>query len=586
MITKSFTVADRLRPTRTCVRRAFVRAGSVGAVLTSLMAIVFANDGVTVEFHDVTAAAKIDFRHHSPLSELRHIHLFMGSGLAWLDFDRDGWPDLFFCQGLAFPPEPSDRRPSDQFFRNGQDGTFENVTLAAGLVDAEYTMGAAAADYDNDGFVDLYVTNFHGENRLYRNNGDGTFTATSRAAGVNLVRYGSSCAWGDIDGDGNLDLFVVNYVKIDLANYKTCEVKAGDKVLTSTCHPKDYAGEYDVLYRNRGDGTFEDHTTIGGLTKETPRKGLGVVAADLDGDGDLDFYVANDTVPNQLWENQGRGTFVDRGTISGTAVNRRGLATASMGLAVGDVNGDGLFDLFHTNYFREKNTFLRNEGRQSDGQLLFLDVTEEMGLGGPSTLRLGFGASLFDPDNDGWPDYFVANGHVNDRTRELARSDEPFAQLPLFFRNENGRRFRDDSKNGGGYFLKPWIGRGSAVADYDRDGLADLAVQHLNDRPALLRNVTAGAGHSLPLELIGTRSNRFGVGATIRIRAGGRELVHVRQAGTSYLSCDEERMLIGLGAAQRAERVTVQWPGGKTESWRDLPAGRLARFVEGTGEEG
>jgi hypothetical protein len=208
-----------------------------------------------------------------------------------------------------------------------------------------------------------------------------------------------------------------------------------------------------------------------------------------------------------------------------------------------------------------------------------------MGLGVPSRLRLGFGASLFDPDNDGWPDYFVANGHVSDRAREQGRNDEPFAQLPLFFRNEAGRHFRDDSRHSGEYFRTPWVGRGSAVADYDRDGLADLAVQHLNDRPALNRNVTRGAGQSLPLELIGTRSNRSGVGATIRIHVRGRELVRVRQAGTSYLSCDEERMLIGLGPADRADRVTVRWPGGKTETWRDLPAGRLARLVEGTGED-
>jgi hypothetical protein len=538
------------------------------------------NVKTVIGFSDVTAAAGIDFLQHSPLSPLRHIHLYMGSGVAWFDYDRDGWPDLFFAQGLAFPPEPHGERPSDQCFHNRQNGKFENITAAAGLSDDEYTMGAAAADYDNDGFPDLFVTNF-GQNRLYRNNGDGTFAEMWRTLGGNDRRWSSGCAWGDIDGDGNLDLFVVRYLKIDPENYPTCKIKEGDKLLFVTCQPRNMESEPDALYRSRGDGTFEDFTEAGGLTQGPARQGLGVVAADLDEDGDIDFYVANDTAPNNLWENQGGGIFIDRGVVSGTAVNRLGAATASMGLTAADVDGNGLLDLAVTNYFKEANTLFRNEGA-----LVFLDVAEEIGMAAPSRLRLGFGISSCDPDNDGWLDVFVANGHVQDRARELGRNDEPFAQLPSFFRNQNGRRFQDDSKNCGDYFRKSWVGRGCAVADYNRDGLADLAVQHLNDRPALLQNVTRTAGRSLSLELIGTRSNRDGVGATVVVRAGGRDLVRVRQAGTSYLSCDEERLLIGLGTAALADKITVRWPGGKRESWANVPADKLVRLVEGTGESG
>jgi hypothetical protein len=533
-----------------------------------------------VAFRDVISESGIDFRHHSPLSPLRHIHLYMGSGLAWFDYDRDGRPDLFFSQGLAFPPEPVEQRPSDQCFRNTLDGTFRNVTLAAGLADSEFSMGAAAADYDNDGFPDLYVTNF-GENRLYRNNGDGTFAETGRALAVNDRRYGSSCAWGDIDGDGNVDLFVVNYLKIDPDEYPICNTTVGGKLHFVTCHPRVIEGDDDVLYRNRGDGTFEDFTGAAGLTKNPGRKGLGVAAADLDGDGDLDFYVANDTVPNQLWENQGGGTFVERGFVSGTAVNRQGRVTASMGLAVGDVDGDGRPDLIVTTFIKEGLSLFRNEGG-----LQFLDVADEMGLAAPSRLRLGFGTSLIDADNDGWPDLFVANGHIQDRARELGLNDEPFAQLPLLLRNEDGRRFGDISKEGGAYFRKPHVGRGCAAADFDGDGLLDLAVSHLDDRPALLKNVTRAAGQSIAVELIGRQSNRGGIGATVRVRRGARELVRVRQAGTSYLSCDDERLLFGLGEAEGGLEISVRWPNGTTETWRRQPDRGLVRLLEGTGEGG
>ena len=524
-------------------------------------------------FEDATAAAKIAFEHRSPLSEERHVHLTMGSGVAWIDFDRDGRPDVYFAQGSDWPPTS---RESSRLHRNRGDGTFADVTEAAGLVDPFYAMGLAAGDYDGDGFADLYVSGF-GMNRCYRNNGDGTFADVAQALQVDHAGYGSSCTWGDIDGDGLLDLFVVNYLAIDPQKYPLCSRDVDGRRLYFACHPQRVSPQYDVLYRNEGDGTFADVTESAGLRRDPARQGLGIAAADLDGDGDLDFYVANDTVPNQLWENQGTGTFADAGFLSNTALNRHGVAEAGMGVAVGDVNGDGRFDLFVTNYYAETNTLYRNEGG-----LGFLDVTDEMGLAAPSRLRLGFGTSLADFENDGWLDLFVANGHVHDRLKLFGR-DEPYAQPAQLFRNERGRRFADVSSQAGEYFGREVVGRGSAAADYDGDGRIDLAVQHLNSPAALLRNTTEPAGSALRIELVGVESNRDGIGAVVEVQAAGRVLTRLRPGSTSYLSCDEARLTIGVGDAEVAERVTVTWPSGRREAWDELSTGRVHCLVEGTG---
>ena len=531
----------------------------------------------TISFDDVALVSGISFRHFSPLSPERHIHLYMGAGLGWLDYDRDGWPDLYFCQGTAFPPKCPSDRPSNRLFRNRGQAEFIDITEQAGLVEAEYSLGVASADFDNDGFADIYVSNF-GENQFYHNNGDGTFSEVGRERGVNDSRFGSSCCWADIDCDGNLDLYVANYLQIDPKKYPLCKNRDTGKAVNSTCHPHYIPAAYDVVYRNTGDGRFEDFSERAGILKEPARQGLGVMSADLDGDGDADFYVGNDTVPNQLWENQGDGTFRDRGLESGTALNRHGAAEASMGVAIGDIDGDGRFDLFVTNYFNETNTLYRNEGG-----LQFLDVTEDFGLAAPSRLRLGFGVSLFDPDNNGWLDLFVANGHVQDRLKELGRDDEPFAQLAQLFVNDRGRRFRDESDRAGAHFRQPRVGRGSATADFDRDGRSDIAVLHLNDRPALLKNKSQ-AGNWLSLNLVGMKSNRDGVGAIVTVRLRERELVRLKHAGASYLSCDEERLLVGIGDAPNADRLTVRWPSGLKEHWDDLLANHVYHLIEGTGK--
>ncbi|HUG66756.1 MAG TPA: CRTAC1 family protein [Pirellulaceae bacterium] len=526
-------------------------------------------------FLEVAESAGIRFRHYSPLTEQHHVHLVMGSGIGWFDFDRDGWPDLYCCQGASFGSDSNEDPPSNAFFRNREGETFSEVTRQAGLLDTGYSMGIASADYDNDGFADLCLTGYE-TNTLLHNNGDGTFEQVALPQTFSPGRLSASCAWGDIDADGNLDLYITNYAKLGPEDYPICEHTAAGTTIHVACHPSNLDRVPDLFYRNTGEGQFVELSKAAGIVEGDGRQGLGVIAADLDQDGDTDFYVANDTTPNYLWENRGDGRFTDRGADSGTATNRHGAREASMGVAVGDVDGNGQLDLFVTNFYNETNTLYRNEG-----SCLFSDVTDEMGLGAPSRLRLGFGASFADFDNDGWLDVLTANGHIHDRLHEIGR-EESFAQLAQVFHNERGLRFRDVSPASGLYFREPHVARGTAIADYDRDGDSDVAISQLNSDAALLQNNAGDTGRWLQVELVGIESNRDGIGAALHIDLGDRMLVHTVQAGGSYLSCDERAVLIGLGSLDKVRQLTVVWPGGRRESWNDLSANRLWRLVEGS----
>jgi len=529
-------------------------------------------------FVDRIDESGIAFHHFSPPTSQSHVHLAFGSGVGWTDYDGDGWNDLFFCQGQSWTGvnEWDDPDHSNALFRNQGNGTFVDVSRQAGLWDSFYAMGISVGDYNNDGFPDLYVSSFS-RNRCYRNNGDGTFTEVGRELGVAESRYSSSCTWSDIDADGNLDLYVVNYLKITAEDYPLCRKHVSGQPVSVICHPRYLQPEYDVLYHNLGDGRFADMTERAGLKREPPRQGLGIVTADLDRDGDADLYVANDTVPNHLWVNQENGTFTDQGVISGTALNRDGRRESGMGVGLGDVDGDGRLDLFCTHYFAETNTLYRNEGRG-----FFWDVTNEFGLAAPSIQRLSFGTSLLDVENDGFLDLFVASGHIEYNLQKTGRND-PFAQLPQLFWNRQGKRFQDISQNAGPYFEEPHVGRGCAVGDYNGDGRLDLVVNHLNDKPVLLRNDSDPVGHSLRVNLIGTRSNRDGIAAFVEVQAGGRKLVRSRSAAISYLSCDEPILHFGVGQATGIERVMVQWIGGRRESWDSLPVDVPLQLIEGTG---
>jgi hypothetical protein len=530
-----------------------------------------------LHFVDVAETVGIHFHHHSPPSEQRHLHLFMGSGMGWLDFDRNGCPDLYCCQGTAFQTAGPIDPPTDALFANRSNAGFADVTRRSNLPNVGYSMGVAAADYNNDGFADLCVSGY-GENYLLLNCGDGCFTRVPLPSGRRPGRLSASCAWGDFDDDGNLDLFITNYAQLGPDDYPTCEHTAAGVTIPISCHPANFEAVHDLLYRNTGGGDFEDVSEKAGIDVGEARAGLGIVATDLDSDGDTDFYVANDTTPNHLWENQGDGKFLDRASDAGAARNRFGAAEAGMGLLAGDIVGNGRMDLFVTNYYGESNTLYRNEG-----SLLFTDITDEMGLGAPSRARLGFGTSLADFDNDSWSDLLIVNGHVQDRLWEVRR-DEPFAQLPLLFHNDRGSRFQNVSNGAGDYFRTPRVARSTAVADFDGDHDLDVAVNCLNGPSVLLQNELDDHVHWLQVELIGVESNRSGIGAELRLEVGNRTIVRCLQAGSGYLSCDDTTLLIGLGPFAEVRRLTVAWPNGRKEAWNSLPADRLWRLLEGRGE--
>jgi len=533
-------------------------------------------------FEDATKQSGIQFRHVSPLTPERHLHLVMGSGIGWVDFDRDGWPDLYLAQGAPFGKADREQfaargESSDRLVRNLGEGRFDDVSDVAGLTDFDYSMGITVGDFDNDGFQDIYVSSY-GPNRLHRNNGDGTFDELAASLNLDDSGFGASSTWADLDADGSLDLFVCNYLLLDPNDYKLCTFLYKGKPHGITCHPRYLPATRDIVFHNEGDGQFSDVTQSSGLLQSPATQGLGVVAADLDADGDIDVYVANDSVPNDLWMNQGHGRFINEGLLSGTALNREGRREAGMGVAVGDVDGDGRPDLLVTNYYGETNTLYRNEG---DG--FFLDITDEFGLAGPSRLQLGFGVSLFDFDNDGWLDLFVANGHVHDRQKMLDR-DEPFAQRPQLFRNQAGQRFNDVSRSSGPYFQRAVVGRSSAVADYDRDGRLDLAIGQLNSELVLLHNVSQQvAMKSLSIELVGVESNRDAIGAVVEVPSQQGRLTRFRTAAAGYLSCDDASMTIGMGKTTTLADVVVRWPGGKNETFRSLQAGQRHVLIEGNG---
>ncbi|MFT5326320.1 MAG: hypothetical protein ACI8P0_004195 [Planctomycetaceae bacterium] len=533
-------------------------------------------------FEDATKQSGIQFRHVSPLTQERHLHLVMGSGIGWIDFDRDDWPDLYLAQGAPFGKADREQfaargESSDRLIRNLGEGQFEDVSDVAGLTDLDYSMGITIGDFNNDGFQDIYVSNY-GTNRLHRNNGDGTFSEIAASLSLDDSGFGSSCTWADLDADGSLDLFVCNYTLLDTKNYKLCTFLYEGRPHGITCQPRYLPATRDIVFHNEGDGSFSDRTQSSGLLQSPAKQGLGVVAADLDADGDIDVYVANDSVPNDLWINRNGGRFVNEGLLSGTALNREGRREAGMGVALGDVDADGRPDLLVTNYYGETNTLYRNEGGG-----LFLDITDEFGLAGPSRLQLGFGISLFDFDNDGWLDLFVANGHVHDRLKMLDR-DEPFAQRSQLFRNQTGQRFEDVSRSSGPYFQRAVVGRSSAVADYDRDGRLDLAIGHLNSELVLLHNVSQqGEMKSLWIELVGVRCNRDAIGAVVEVLTEERRLTRFRTAATGYLSCDGDSLTIGIGRTETLAHVVVRWPGGRNETFRSIQPGRRHVLIEGNG---
>jgi hypothetical protein len=527
----------------------------------------------SVTFTDVTAAAGIAFRHVSGAFGKKYLPETMGSGCAFVDLDNDGRLDIVLVNSTAWPGQPAPRRSTSAVFRNNGNGTFTDVTRRAGLASTFYGLGVTAADYDNDGFVDLYFTGL-GPNRLYRNNGNGTFTDVTARAGVGDPGFSTSATFFDYDRDGKVDLYVANYVQWSVDTDLFCTLDGKSK---SYCTPESYKGQSGTLYRNRGDGTFEDVTRRAGL-HDPASKALGVTLIDFDGDGHLDLFVANDTQPNRLYRNKGDGTFVDVAVRAGVAFNEAGVARAGMGVDATDFDGSGRQSLVIGNFSNEMMSLYRNEGTG-----LFIDEAPAAAIGQASLLTLTFACFFFDFDLDGRPDIFAANGHVADDI-ERVQPKVKYAQPAHLFRNLDGRRFQDVATAAGAALVKPVVARGAAYGDYDGDGDLDLLITENNGPARLLRNDGGNASAFLRVRVEGGPSNRSAIGAKVTVTTSdGRGRAAYVRTGSSYLSQNELTLTFGFGRDRRPTGLQIDWPSGRTEKLTVPGARHLLVAKEGEG---
>jgi len=555
------------------------------AIAAAALAILAPARGTTAGalFVDASESTGLKFTHASGATGHYYAAEQMGSGAALFDYDNDGDLDVFLVQGGS-PEASADTKPhpAGRLFRNdlkrGTDGAplvrFTDVTDRAGILWRSYGMGAAVADYDNDGDLDLFVTAF-GPDALFRNNGDGTFTDVTGQAGVSDPLWSTSAAFLDYDRDGDLDLFVANYLDFTIADNKRCFDTVGAR---DYCGPRSYRPVPDRLYRNEGNGRFADVTQPSGVIK-ADGAGLGVSTGDYNGDGWLDIYVANDATNNQLWINRRDGTFVDEGLLSGTAVNAAGNPEGSMGIASGDVDADGDEDLFVTNLIGETSVLYVNDGTGT-----FEDVRAQWGLAQPTAAFTGFGTNWIDYDHDGWLDLFIANGAVN-VIEALRGQPNPFRMKNQLFRNTGSRRFVETTAEAGPAFDRADIGRGAAFGDIDNDGDTDIVVTANGGLARLLLNQAAAGNHWLQVQLQAGPGNRYAFGARVGVERAGKPTLwrRVRTDG-SYLSAGDARTHFGLGASAVPSAVTVEWPDGTRERWAGLSADRLVTLRRGEGK--
>lgn len=504
-----------------------------------------------------------------------------GTGVAMIDFDADGWVDLFFVNGSTLEGFKAGAEPTNRLYRNRRNGTFEDVTDSAGLAASGWGQGACAGDYDNDGFTDLAVT-YWGQHRLYRNGGRGRFDDVSQRAGMRVAgrRWGTGCAFLDYDRDGRLDLFIANYVDFDPA--ATPRPDAGlcrYRGLPISCGPSGLPPARNTLYRNRGDGTFTDVSVRAGITRTSGTYALGVSTMDFDNDGWTDLYVAGDSSASVLYRNNRDGTFTDLGVPAGCAFSADGRAQAGMGVAIGDYDRNGSMDIFKTNFAGDTSTLYANTGKG-----VCEDRTFAAGLG-VNTRWLGWGAAFADFDNDGWLDLLSVNGHVYPEVRQL-KSEAGYEQPKVLYRNLRNGRFQDVTTQVGGPLTELKAARGAAFGDLDNDGGIDVAIANVNDRPDLYRVTAPASNRWVAFKLVGTRSNRDAIGARVHIVAGGVEQWQEVRGGGSYLSQNDLRVHFGLGGAATVERVNVRWPNGLEEQWQNRPAGAVHTLREGSSTGG
>ncbi len=524
-------------------------------------------------FTDVSAPAGIRFKHNSGAFGKKYLPETLGSGVAFLDYDNDGWQDLFFVNSMNWPDRPG-AASLPALYHNNRNGTFTDVTRQAGLAVQMYGLGVAAADYDNDGDIDIYVTCL-GANHLFSNQGAGRFADLTAKAGVGDPGFSTSAAWFDYDNDGKLDLFVANYVQWTVATDLMCTLDGRRK---SYCTPESYKGASSTLYRNKGDGTFEDVTKKAGLYDQTA-KALGVALIDYDSDGKLDLFVANDTQPNRLYRNKGDGTFTDVGMMAGVAFNEAGVARAGMGVDAADYDGSGRQSLIIGNFSNEMMALYSNEGTG-----LFIDDAPTSTVGKASLLTLTFACFFFDADLDGLLDIFAANGHVADDIAAV-QPKVTYAQRPHLFRNLGAKKFEAISSRVGSAFEQAVVARGAAYGDIDNDGDLDLVITANNGPARLLRNDRAQpAARPVRIILEGTSSNRSAIGARVRVQADdGRKAWAMVKTGSSYLSQSELPLTFGLGRAARLTSIEVTWPNGRVEKLAGATAGQSITIREGSG---
>ncbi len=537
-----------------------------------------------VRFVDITSDCGVDFIHRNGSTGEKYAMELIGSGGGLLDFDGDGDLDLYLVNGGRLPgvtdPDPYVNALYENlgFPREEPSGDalrvpFRRVPDAAGAADTTYGMGCSVGDFDNDGDPDLYVTNY-GPNRLYRNDG-GRFVDVAAIAGVDDPRWGASAAFVDIDGDGLLDLYVCNYFRYRLEDHEWWGLrKEGYRTHGG---PASLSPDLDTLYRNRGDGTFEDVSESSGIRQGGETYALGVIAGDLDDDGDVDLYVANDTQPNWLFLNAGDGTFVEDGMLAGVSYDQSGKPQAGMGVEAGDVDGDGLVDLICTNFSMETNTLYRGEGSG-----MFVDGSFEAGLGEATLPKLGFGIALFDLENDRDPDLFIANGHIHDVVH-LYDDGISYRQENQLFLNDGRGTFAEAGDSWGAIVRQVEVSRAAIVGDLDNDGDPDLIVTNVGTAPQILRNVGGNVNAWTRVQLAGGASNRDGYGAEILVTAGGVTRRYQARVTASYLASQDPRILVGLGSAEVVDRIEVRWPSGLVDVVEDVPARHTVLVTEAKG---
>ncbi|MGB9196477.1 MAG: CRTAC1 family protein [Terriglobales bacterium] len=547
-------------------------ASFVAALVVLTLLSTFAQAEQNITFREITTQAGIHFTHNNGAFGKKWLPETLGPGCAFIDYDNDGWPDILLVNGTDWPGHPHGGATTPKLYHNNHDGTFTDVTVKAGLSVSFYGMGVAVGDYDNDGFDDIFISAV-GQSRLFHNNGNGTFTDVTRSAGLmGPNEFSTSAAWVDYDRDGKLDLVVANYVQWSEAGDLYCTLDGTHK---SYCTPESYKGTSVRLWHNKGMGQFEDATAKAGLY-DASSKSLGIAVLDANGDGWPDLLIANDTQPNKLYINKRNGTFEERGVLAGVAFSEDGVARAGMGVDAADYDRSGNASVVITNFANQMLSLYHNEGNG-----LFVDEAPRSEIGRDTLLTLGFGCFFFDYDNDGWPDIFVADGHIEDEI-ERVQKRVSYAEAPHLFRNLGGGKFVEVTATMGAGFAAPKVARGAAYADINNDGALDVLVT-TNGGAAHLYRSEGVTNSSLRVKLEGTKSNRDGVGAVVRVTAGGEKQWQMMRSGSSYLSASELVLTFGLGSRAKADSIEVQWPGGAVEKIADVAAGETVTIREGGG---